>query len=141
MIRLDAANPSLDTRVIRLIAKGTVAAKDVVGLDVSQSGALRFCSCVKSVGIATIGDPWACGVVLKAGVTGDIVPVQVYGYVTAVPTSTVAAKDPLISITAGKLDKLVASGTAPCVGVALGSDSGGVADVFLRDPLLLAAGS
>lgn len=142
MLRLDPTKPTADKRYIRLIPKGTFAAKDVVGLDVSQSGDLRFCSAVKSVGVATLGDPWVAGVALEAGSSGaGPAVVQVYGEVTAVPTSTVAAKDPLIGITAGKLDKLVASGTAPCVGIALGADSGGVATVWLRDPLLLAAGS
>lgn len=131
---------TLDIRRIRVTLKGTVAAKDIVALDVSQSGPTRFVSAIKAAAVATIGNPWAGGVALQAGVTGDVIEVQVYGYVADVAAGGCTAVDPVCVIgTAGTAVPFVAACTCPILAICVTTTSGGLSDLFLLDPLKLAA--
>ncbi len=127
---------TLQTVILSMTLTGTVAALDVVQLDLSASGAARFESVKKAAAVATVGNALACGVALKAGVAGDIVPVQFQGFLGSVPSAGVTAEQPVCVIgTAGTLVPCVAASTAPQLAFAVTTTASNVSDIFLTNPL------
>lgn len=130
------ATQSRGTRVITMIATGTITALDAVQLDNSQTGDYRF-SGVKQAATAAAGNPFACGVALNSAVAGESVRVQVLGPLSNVNSVGLSAGSMcVVDAVAGRVEVAVAADhTCKPLAVALGATSSNLTELYLLDPM------
>ena len=118
----EASDTSHRRQVETFIANGTIAALDVVGSDISKTGADKALYVIQAANVAT-GNGLAVGVALNAATAGQPVRVVVSGYVADVNCAggTIAAGAALSAgkTFAGEVDTAAAGDLAGCFGVAL----------------------